>query len=95
MDLKLLAFGIVACGIALMVIFWLAMLFDAIFRKFEKGSEKVIWLLVTIFTFIFGAVAYYFFVYRNFKKINWFLRLLIYVLVFLIVLFFLLMVFSI
>jgi hypothetical protein len=95
MDLKLLAFGIVACGIALIAIFWLGMLFDAIFRKFEKGSEKAIWLLITIFTVIFGAVAYYFFVYRNFKKIDWFLRLLIYVLIFLIVLFFLLMVFSI
>ncbi|MEK6951550.1 MAG: PLDc N-terminal domain-containing protein [Nanoarchaeota archaeon] len=43
----------------LFAIFWIWMLVDAVTRKFKSDIEKVVWVLVIIFTHIIGAVIYY------------------------------------
>jgi cytochrome c biogenesis factor len=46
-------------------VFWILMLVDCVKRKF-KDSEKIVWILVLIFTGIIGALIYYFVVkYKN------------------------------
>ena len=56
--------GLVGCvfliiGLA-MLAFWVWMLIDAITRNFKDGTEKIIWILVIVFTGIIGAAIYYF-----------------------------------
>jgi hypothetical protein len=46
------------CFFALMFVFWLVMLIDAIKNSPEK--MKTIWVIVIIFTQIIGALIYYF-----------------------------------
>lgn len=41
-------------------IFWILMLVDCVKRKFKGDTEKVVWVLVIIFTGIIGALIYYF-----------------------------------
>ncbi len=43
-------------------IFWIAMLIDGLKRKFKNDTEKIVWILVLIFTYILGALIYYFIV---------------------------------
>lgn len=50
-------FGIIV--FLLVAIFWVWMLVDAITRKFNSDIEKVVWVLVIIFTHVIGAVIYY------------------------------------
>ena len=57
---KLLAWLLsAAIGISLFV-FWIWMLIDAIKNQGLKDMEKVIWVLVIIFTHIIGALIYFF-----------------------------------
>ncbi len=49
-----------AIGISLLV-FWAWMLVHAINNKGLKDVEKVIWVLVIIFTQLIGALIYFFF----------------------------------
>ena len=49
-------------------VFWLLMLIDCIKRKYKEGIEKLVWVLVIIFTGIIGATIYYFVVKVNDKK---------------------------
>jgi uncharacterized membrane-anchored protein len=56
----------------LFFVFWIIMLIDAITRKFKEDSEKVIWVLVIIFTAFIGALIYYFVVYEKYKTLAWF-----------------------
>ncbi len=44
----------------LLTIFWLWMLIDAITNTAIQGTEKIVWVLVIIFTHILGALIYYF-----------------------------------
>lgn len=46
-------------------IFWIVMLVDAIQRKFKGPNDKLVWVLVLIFTQLIGAVIYYFVVYSK------------------------------
>lgn len=39
--------------------FWVWMLVDVIKRDFKDSNEKIIWVLVIIFTHLIGAVLYY------------------------------------
>lgn len=50
-------FGIIV--FLLFAIFWVWMLVDAITRDFKKDLEKVVWVLLIIFTHVIGAVIYY------------------------------------
>ena len=49
----------------LTTIFWLWMLIDCIMNTALVGTEKIIWVLVVIFTHFIGALLYYFLVRGN------------------------------
>lgn len=91
MDLLILSFAISAFGVGLITIFWLAMIYDLAFRKFDSFPKKLLWLLFILLTAIIGAVVYYFLHYKNDRQITWFLRMLAYSLIILIILFFVLL----
>ncbi len=46
-------------------VFWIVMLIDCLMRPFKDKSEKLIWILVLIFTNILGALIYYYLVKRK------------------------------
>jgi len=56
--------GILIAAVLSIFIFWLAMLIDCCRRKFNKGIERIIWLLVLIFTNLIGTLIYYFLIKR-------------------------------
>lgn len=68
MDMQLLAdpllflggLGIVGILIAAVTsIFWLWMLIDSITNTALNGTEKLIWVLVILFTHVLGAILYF------------------------------------
>jgi O-antigen/teichoic acid export membrane protein len=66
-----LILGFIGVGIIILVvlsafIFWFAMIIDCCKRKFNKGFERIIWLLVLICTNLLGTTIYYFLI----KKYN-------------------------
>jgi len=65
-----LALGLVALVVlaivALLFVFWIWMLVDAIMKK--KFEDKLVWILVIIFLHFIGALLYYFLVYRKQKR---------------------------
>lgn len=48
-------------------IFWLLMLIDCIKRDFPGANDKIMWILLLIFTQIIGAIIYYFVIKRKAK----------------------------
>ena len=50
-------FGLVAL---LSFVFWIWMLIDCLQREFADGTEKIVWVLVLIFTQVLGAIIYFF-----------------------------------
>lgn len=44
----------------LATIFWIFMLVDCAKRNFKKDNDKVVWILILVFTGIIGAIIYYF-----------------------------------
>ena len=56
--------GLIGCVFFLIAIvafaFWVWMLIDAVQRDFGEGSEKIVWILVLVFTGIIGALIYFF-----------------------------------
>ena len=55
--------GVFAIGV-FSFIFWILMLIDALQRNFAKSEEKIVWVLVIIFTHFIGAIIYYFIIKR-------------------------------
>ena len=57
-----------------MLVFWIIMLVDSIKRKFKNDTEKIVWVLVIIFTGLLGGLIYYFAVFWNDKNksMKWF-----------------------
>jgi len=49
----------------LILIFWIMMLVDAIQRKYKDKNDKIVWVLVIIFTGLIGALIYYFIVKKK------------------------------
>lgn len=49
-------------------VFWILMLIDCVKRKFKKDTEKIVWVLVIIYTGIIGALIYYFIVKNKGKR---------------------------
>ncbi|MDD5012376.1 MAG: PLDc N-terminal domain-containing protein [Candidatus Nanoarchaeia archaeon] len=49
-------------------VFWILMLVDCIQKKFKEDVEKIVWILVLIFTGVLGALIYYFVVKKKSKK---------------------------
>ena len=60
-DLILLFFffGVIVIGI-LGTLFWIWMLIDCASKEPSQGNDKVIWILIIIFTHFIGALIYYF-----------------------------------
>ena len=56
--------------ILLASIFWLWMLVDAAMNPRLSDTEKIVWVLIVLFTHFVGAVVYFFVPYRKlfFKK---------------------------
>ena len=52
-------FGVFVIGI-LGTLFWIWMLIDCATKEPSEGNDKVIWILVIIFTHFIGALIYYF-----------------------------------
>ena len=52
-----LCLGVVALA---MTAFWIWMLVDAITNKSLKDNDKLIWVLVVVFTHFIGALIYFF-----------------------------------
>ena len=44
----------------LLTIFWIWMLVDCATKEPGEGNDKIIWILVLIFTHFLGALIYYF-----------------------------------
>ncbi len=62
-------FGLIMAGIWIWAfVFWILMIVDCVKRKFKGDTEKVVWILVLIFTYIIGALIYYFVVKDKDKK---------------------------
>jgi hypothetical protein len=61
LDLIFLLFfcGVFVIGI-LGTLFWIWMLIDCATQEPSEGNDKVIWILVIIFTHFIGALMYYF-----------------------------------
>jgi len=69
-DFGILAFifGLIALIISILVfVFWILMIIDCVKRKFKEDIEKIVWILVIIFTGLIGALIYYFIVKRKKK----------------------------
>ena len=49
---------IVALGIA-STIFWLVMLVDCATRESSQGNDKLVWILIILFTHWIGALIYF------------------------------------
>ncbi|MBW2964616.1 PLDc N-terminal domain-containing protein [Candidatus Woesearchaeota archaeon] len=51
------------------IIFWLWMFIDCLVREeFEGPNDKIVWIVVLLFTSLLGAVLYFFLVRRKFRK---------------------------
>ncbi len=65
----ILFLGFVAIVLAILIfVFWISMLIDCIKRKYKEAYDKIVWVLVIIFTGIIGALIYYFVVKVKNKK---------------------------
>ena len=62
-------FWLVLIGLAIFsFVFWILMIVDIAKRDFKKENDKIMWILIVIFTGIIGALIYYFVVKREKKK---------------------------
>jgi hypothetical protein len=41
-------------------VFWIAMLIDCAKNEPSTGSDKIVWIVVIVFTHVLGALVYYF-----------------------------------
>jgi hypothetical protein len=52
---------LVAGGIAIMAtVFWIWMLVDCAMKEPSQGNDKIVWILVILFTHLIGAALYFF-----------------------------------
>ena len=49
-------------------VFWVWMLIDCATKESDEGSDKIVWILVIIFTHLLGALIY--FIVRRPKRIE-------------------------
>tara|TARA_Y100000310_G_scaffold288474_1_gene314109 strand:- start:29 stop:286 length:258 start_codon:yes stop_codon:yes gene_type:complete len=49
-------------------VFWLAMLFNCLQRKFKTDIDKIAWVLVLVFVPVVGAFLYLFWMHYGLKK---------------------------
>jgi hypothetical protein len=73
MAMDFWALGIVGVVVFLIIlavailsfVFWVAMLIDCLKKKFKNDNDRIIWVLVIIFTGLLGATIYYFVVKKK------------------------------
>ena len=54
-------FGMVFCALGVLgTVFWIWMLVECATREPNTGTEKIVWVLIIIFTHWIGAAIYYF-----------------------------------
>lgn len=58
---------IVSLVIIGLLVFWIIMLINAVKKDYNNENDKIMWLLILLFTGVIGAFVYYFVEYR--KKI--------------------------
>ncbi len=59
-------FIIVMVAIPLLAsLFWITMLVDCAARKFKNKNDKIVWILIVIFTHVIGAIMYYMVIKRK------------------------------
>ena len=68
LALGLLFMLIIFALVVLVFVFWISMLINCIKRKFKQDTDKIVWVLVIIFTGIIGALIYYFIVKVHDKR---------------------------
>ena len=49
------------------MIFWIIMLVDVAKRKFPKGDDKTVWILIVALAGLIGAIIYYFMIKKKSK----------------------------
>ncbi|MBP9759100.1 PLDc N-terminal domain-containing protein [Candidatus Dojkabacteria bacterium] len=47
------------------LVFWIIMLIDAIKREYQNENDKIMWILLLVFTGSIGALVYFFVEYRK------------------------------
>ena len=53
------SFGLMIIVGILLFVFWILMIIDCVKRSFKNDIEKILWIVVMIFTGWIGAVVYY------------------------------------
>ena len=43
-----------------MTVFWLWMLVDCVTKETNEGNERLVWIIIIVFTHFIGALIYYF-----------------------------------
>jgi hypothetical protein len=61
----ILVFFTVLTLVVLMSAFWIWMIIDCAKRNFKKDNDKIVWILILIFTGVIGAIIYYFVVKKS------------------------------
>lgn len=51
--------GLIWIGIGIASLFWIWMLIDCASRKFKNDSDKIVWVLIILFSSFIGAFIYY------------------------------------
>jgi len=62
--LSVIGLGILVLLGASVFIFWFWMLVDCCRRRFTRGAERLIWLIILLFTNLLGTVVYYLLIKR-------------------------------
>ncbi len=52
-------------------VFWVWMIIDCATKETEVGNDKLVWIIVIVFTQIIGAIIYYFVRYRPRRFAEW------------------------
>lgn len=69
LAILLLILWLALIGLAILAfIFWILMLVDVVQRNFKKDNDKIIWVLIIIFTGVIGAIIYYYLVKKKNKN---------------------------
>ena len=61
--------GLVGFAIGVFIfVFWIRMIIDCVKRDFPRDNDRIMWILLLIFTGILGAIIYWFVVCKKPKS---------------------------
>jgi hypothetical protein len=56
-----LVFGLLALAVGVLgVVFWIWMIIDCATNEPRESTDKVVWIIIIVFTYLIGAAIYYF-----------------------------------